>query len=79
MFSATRYHSLGYRAFPPRCKPLSIIRAFTPYYLRQRSEEGRGPDTARLIKFAKDLDVNHYPEIASWKLAVARSGIVAIK
>jgi hypothetical protein len=50
-----------------------------PYYLRQRSEEGAGPDTARLIKFASELDLNNYPEIASWKLAIANSGIVEIK
>ncbi len=50
-----------------------------PYYLRQRSEEGSGPDTARLIKFANELDLNNYPEIASWKLAIASTGIVEIK
>ena len=50
-----------------------------PYYLRQRSEEGHGPDTARLIRFASDLNVANYPEIASWKLSVASTGIVDIK
>jgi hypothetical protein len=50
-----------------------------PYYLRQRSEEGTGPDTARLINFANELDLNNYPEIASRKLAIANSGIVDIK
>jgi hypothetical protein len=50
-----------------------------PYYLRQRVEDGNGPDTARLIQFVSGLNLNNYPEIASWKLAIANSGVVSIK
>ena len=50
-----------------------------PYYLRQRSEEGRGADTARLINFANQLDVGKYPAIADWKLKIAASGPVNLQ
>lgn len=50
-----------------------------PYYLRQRSEEGHGPDTARLINFTNQLNVSKYPEIANWKLKIATSGPVNIQ
>jgi len=50
-----------------------------PYYLRQRAEDAKGPDTARLIQFVSGLNLNNYPEIASWKLAIANSGVVGIK
>jgi hypothetical protein len=33
-----------------------------PYYLRQRAEDASGPDTARLVKFTNELDVNKYTE-----------------
>jgi len=49
-----------------------------PYYLRQRSEEGRGSDTARLVKFAAALDTVKYREISNWKLMIATSGPVMI-
>ena len=49
-----------------------------PYYLRQRSEDANGPDTARLIKFTNELDVNKYTEISNWKLKIASSGPVDI-
>jgi hypothetical protein len=50
-----------------------------PYYLRQRSEDANGPDTARLIKFTNQLNVGtNYPEIANWKLKIASSGPVNI-
>jgi hypothetical protein len=64
---------------PAAVQATIYYQSIPPYYLRQRSEEGHGPDTARLIKFASELDVNNYPEIASWKLAIANSGIVGIK
>ena len=50
-----------------------------PYYLRQRAEEGHGPDTARLVNFANQLNVGNYPEIANWKLKIATSGPVGIQ
>ena len=50
-----------------------------PYYLRQRSEEGHGPDTARLITFTNQLNTSQYPEIANWKLKIATSGTVNIQ
>jgi len=51
-----------------------------PYYLRQRAEDGHGPDTARLVKFTHQLNVGtDYPEIANWKLEIASSGIVDIQ
>ena len=50
-----------------------------PYYLRQRSEEGHGPDTARLITFSNQLNTSQYPEIANWKLKIATSGAVNIQ
>lgn len=50
-----------------------------PYYLRQRAEDGHGPDTARLVKFTNELDVNKYTEISDWKLKVTSSGPVVIQ
>ncbi|HKN01335.1 MAG TPA: hypothetical protein VJX23_12530 [Candidatus Binataceae bacterium] len=51
-----------------------------PYYLRQRSEEGHGPDTARLVNFTSQLNVgSQYPAIANWKLQIATSGSVNIQ
>jgi len=50
-----------------------------PYYLRQRAEEGHGPDTARLVNFANQLNVGNYPEIADWKLKIATSGPVNLQ
>jgi hypothetical protein len=50
-----------------------------PYYLRQRAEDASGPDTARLIKFTNELDVNKYTEISNWKLKVTSSGPVDIQ
>ena len=50
-----------------------------PYYLRQRSEDAHGPDTARLITFTNQLNVSKYPEIANWKLKIAPSGSVNIQ
>ncbi|MGH2508526.1 MAG: hypothetical protein ACRDHZ_14175, partial [Ktedonobacteraceae bacterium] len=49
-----------------------------PYYLRQRAEDGHGPDTARLVKFTNELDVSKYTEISNWKLQIAGSGPVNI-
>jgi hypothetical protein len=64
---------------PAAVQATVFYQSIPPYYLRQRSQEGAGPDTARLIKFANELNVDNYPEIASWKLAIANSGIVDIK
>jgi hypothetical protein len=50
-----------------------------PYYLRQRAEDASGPDTARLVKFTNELDVNKYTEISNWKLKVTSSGPVDIQ
>ncbi len=50
-----------------------------PYYLRQRSEQGHGPDTARLMDFVSQLNLSQYPIIADWKLELATSGAVNIK
>ncbi|MGO9058137.1 MAG: hypothetical protein ACLQU2_12265 [Candidatus Binataceae bacterium] len=50
-----------------------------PYYLRQRAEDASGPDTARLIKFTNQLDVNKYTEISNWKLKISSSGDVNIQ
>jgi len=50
-----------------------------PYYLRQRSEDAHGPDTARLITFTNQLNTSQYPEIANWKLKIATSGPVNIQ
>jgi hypothetical protein len=50
-----------------------------PYYLRQRATEGQGPDTARLVNFARELDVNRYQEIRNWKLQIATSGPITIE
>ena len=50
-----------------------------PYYLRQRAQDGHGPDTARLVKFMNQLDVNKYTEISNWKLKVASSGPAVIQ
>jgi hypothetical protein len=50
-----------------------------PYYLRQRAEDANGPDTARLVKFTNELDVNKYTEISNWKLKIASSGDVNIQ
>lgn len=50
-----------------------------PYYLRQRAEDGSGADTARLIKFTNELDVDDYPEISNWKLKIASSGAANIQ
>jgi len=50
-----------------------------PYYLRQRAQDASGPDTARLVKFTNELDVNKYTEISNWRLKIASSGPVDIK
>ena len=47
-----------------------------PYYLRQRTEDASGPDTARVVKFTDELDVNKYTEISNWKLKISGSGAV---
>jgi hypothetical protein len=45
-----------------------------PGYLRERAEDAHGPDTARLIKFTNELNVNKYTEISNWKLKIASTG-----
>jgi len=64
---------------PAAVQATIYYQSIPPYYLRQRSDQGHGPDTARLIKFTSKLDVDHYPEIASWKLAIASSGVVGLR
>ncbi len=61
---------------PASVQATIYYQSIPPYYLRQRSEQGRGPDTARLVQFANDLNVNNYPEIAGWKLLIATTGVV---
>jgi hypothetical protein len=55
---------------PAAVQATIYYQSIPPYYLRQRSQQGHSRDTARLI---------NYPEIASWKLAIANSGVVGIK
>jgi hypothetical protein len=50
-----------------------------PYHLRQRSRQGQGPDTARLLDFVSRLNLSQYPVIANWKLELATSGAVNIQ
>lgn len=50
-----------------------------PYYLRQRAEDASGPDTARLVAYASELDVSKYTEISNWKLRINSSGPVNIQ
>jgi len=64
---------------PAAVQAAIYYQSIPPYYLRQRSEQGRGTDTARLVQFAKRLKVSNYPEIASWKLLITNSGLVTIK
>lgn len=40
-----------------------------PYYLRQRKETGRGPDSARLDQFTQQLKVSGSP-VAQWRLSL---------
>ena len=60
-------------------KAILYYQSIPPYYLRQRSEEGHGPDTARLINFTNQLNVSQYPAIANWKLQIATSDVVDIQ
>jgi hypothetical protein len=62
-----------------KVKATLYYQSIPPYYLRQRAEDAHGPDTARLIKFTNELDVNKYTEISNWKLKVTSSGPVDIK
>jgi hypothetical protein len=64
---------------PAAVQATIYYQSIPPYYLRQRSQQGRSRDTARLIQFVSGLNLNNYPEIASWKLAIANSGVVGIK
>jgi hypothetical protein len=50
-----------------------------PYYLRQRAEDASGPDTARLVQYASELNVSKYTEISNWKLKINSSGAVNIQ
>jgi hypothetical protein len=64
---------------PSAVQAAVYYQSIPPYYLRQRSEQGRGRDTARLVQFAKNLRVDSYPEIANWKLLIASTGTVGIQ
>lgn len=41
-----------------------------PYFLRQRSETGHGPDAQRLVQFVQQLNVAGTP-VANWRLQIA--------
>jgi hypothetical protein len=76
--SIVRYH-IPLPANAAAVNATLYYQSIPPYYLRQRAEEGHGPDTARLVKFTNQLDVAKYPEIANWKLKIATSGTVNIQ
>ena len=78
--SVVRYQ-LPLAAVPNAAKVQATLyyQSIPPYYLRQRSEDANGPDTARLIKFTNQLDVNKYTEISNWKLKIASSGPVNLQ
>ena len=63
---------------PASVQATVYYQSIPPYYLRQRSQTGHGPDTARLINFVSQLSTKLYPEISNWKLQIATSGPVAI-
>jgi hypothetical protein len=77
--SVVRYQ-VPLTAIPNAAKVQATLyyQSIPPYYLRQRSEDARGPDTARLVKFTNELDVNKYTEISNWKLKIASSGAANI-
>jgi hypothetical protein len=78
--SVVRYQ-IPLTAVPNAAKVQATLyyQSIPPYYLRQRSEDASGPDTARLVKFTNELDVNKYTEISNWKLKIASSGDVNIQ
>ena len=61
-----------------RVQATLYYQSIPPYYLRQRAEDASGPDTARLVKFTNELDVNKYTEISNWKLKIASTETVDI-
>ena len=63
---------------PAAIQATLYYQSIPPYYLRQRSEDGHGPDTARLVNFTTNLDTASYPEITNWKLRIATSGKVVV-
>ena len=69
------------KAVPHAAKVQATLyyQSIPPYYLRQRSEDANGPDTARLVKFTNQLDVNKYTEISNWKLKIADTPPVDIR
>jgi hypothetical protein len=69
----------GQLASAAEARATLYYQSIPPYYLRQRAEDAHGPDTARLIKFTNELDVNKYTEISNWKLKIASSGAVDIQ
>lgn len=79
--SAVRYSIplTGSMASAATVKATLYYQSIPPYYLRQRSEQGHGPDTARLINFTSQLNVSQYPAIAKWKLQIATSGPISVQ
>jgi len=79
--SVVRYQlpTTGALANAAKVQATLYYQSIPPSYLRQRAEDANGPDTARLVKFTNELDVNKYTEISNWKLKVTSSGAVDIK
>jgi hypothetical protein len=80
--SVVRYQpalTAGELASAAQVRATLYYQSIPPSYLRQRAEDANGPDTARLIKYTNELDVNKYTEISNWKLKVAGTGTFDIK
>jgi len=56
-----------------------VLQSIPPYYLRRHAQDCHVPDTARLVKFTNELDVNKYTEISGWKRKGAGSEPIDIK
>jgi hypothetical protein len=70
---------IGQLANAAQVQATLYYQSIPPYYLRQRAEEGPGPDTARLVYMVNNLNLSQYPAIADWRLQIATSGVVALK
>jgi hypothetical protein len=79
--SVVRYQpalTAGELASAAQVRATLYYQSIPPSYLRQRAEDATGPDTARLIKFTNELNVNKYTEISNWKLKIMSTGTVDI-